>query len=74
MMAFHNMSKSESTFKKCNAIACHAFCKSVAVEESLTRHKRFEDNTADLLTTIITGHEQKHLMSLALYGIYDGHT
>ena len=65
MLAIHNTTKSESTLKKkCNAIAYHAIRKSVAMEETLTGHIRSEDNPADLLTKIVTGHKHRHLVSL----------
>ena len=39
MLVIHNTSNSELTLKKkCNAIAYHAICKSVAMGEPLTRH------------------------------------
>ena len=45
MLIIHNTSKPESTLKKkCNVIAFHAICKSVAMRESLTGHIRSEDN------------------------------
>ena len=41
------------------------------MEELLMRHVRSEDNPADSLTKIVTGHKQKHLLSLVLYHIND---
>ena len=64
MSVIHNTSKPESTLKKkCYAIAYHAINESAAMEETLTGHKRSEDNPADLLTKLITGHKHKHLVS-----------
>ena len=39
--------------------------------ELLTGHIRSEDNTANLLTKIVTQHKKKHLVSLVLYDIYN---
>ena len=65
-------SKPESTLKKkCNAMAYHATCKSVAMSETLTGHIRSEDSLANLLTKVVTGQERKHIVSLVLYDIYD---
>ena len=45
----HNTSKPESTLqKKCNAMAYHAICESMAMGETLTGHIRSEDNPAEL--------------------------
>ena len=72
MSVIHDASKPESTLKKqCNAIAYLAIHESVAMRASLTGHTRSEDNSADLLTKIVTGQKQKHLMSLVLYDMYD---
>ena len=46
------------------------FCKSVAMGETLTQHIRSEDNLVDLLTKVVTGHKDKHLVSLVFYVIY----
>ena len=55
--AIHNTSKLESTLKnKCNEIAYHAIHESVAMGETLTGHIRLENNLADLVTKIVTGH------------------
>ena len=71
----HNTSKQELTLKKmCNVIAYHALCKSVGMGETLKGHIRSEDNTADLLTKVVTGCKHKHLVSLVLYDIYDEDT
>ena len=75
MLVTHNTSKPESTLKKkCNAIAYHAICKSVAMGKSWRGHVRSEDNPSDLLTKVVTGHKRKHLVPLVLYGINDGDT
>ena len=58
--------------RKCNAIAYHAVCESVAIGERLTGHIRCEDIPADLLT--VTQQKQKHLESLVLYDMHDGDT
>ena len=39
--------------------------------ESLTGHLRSEDNTADLLTKVVTGQKGKHLVLLVLYDIFN---
>ena len=71
MLVIHNTSKPESTQKKkCNAIAYHAIHESVAMGGTLTGHIRSEDNSADLLTKIVTGHKHRDLVSLVLYDIY----
>ena len=55
MSVIHNISKPESTQKKkCNAIAYHAICESMAMGETLTRQIRSEDNPADSLTKVVT--------------------
>ena len=73
MSVINNTSKPESTLKKkCNAIAYHAVCKSMAMGETLTGHIRLENNPADLSTKGVTGHKCRHLVSLVLYDIYDG--
>ena len=75
ILVIHNTSKPESTPKEmCNTIAYHAIHKSVAMVESLTGHIRSEDNLAGLLTKIVNGQKQKHLVSLVLYDKYDGET
>ena len=58
--------------KKCNATASHAVCESVAMGETLTGCISSEDNLVDFLTKVVTGHKQKHFVSLVLYDIYDG--
>ena len=47
---------------------------SVAMGESLTGHIRSEDNSADLLTMVVTGHKRKHLVLLVLYDINNDDT
>ena len=55
MLVIHNTSKPESTLKKkCNAIACHAICKPVAMGVKLMGHIRSKNNPTDLLTKIVT--------------------
>ena len=72
-MIIHITSKPEPTLKKkCNVIAYHALCESVAIGETLAGDIRSEGNPADLLTKVVTGHKCKHLMSFILYDIYDG--
>ena len=75
MMITHITSKLESTLiNKCNATDYHVVHKSVAMRESLTGNIRSEDNPPDLLTKLVTGQNQKHLVSLMLYDIYDKDT
>ena len=72
MLIKHNISNPESTFKnKCNVIAYHAICESVAMRESLAGHIRSEDNPANLLTKVVIEQTRKHLMPLVLYNICD---
>ena len=67
MLVDHNTSKQKSTLKKkYNAIAYHAICKSAAMEKSLTRNMKSEDNPTDLLTKVGT-----ILIRLAFYDIYN---
>ena len=70
MLVIHTTSKPESTLKKkCNAIAYHAVHESMTMKESLKWHIMSENNQADLIIKVITGHKQKHLVSLVLYDI-----
>ena len=67
ILIIHNTSKQESTLKnKCNVIASHAICESMAMGETLTEHIRSEDNPAHLLTKVVTGRKHMHLVSLVL--------
>ena len=75
MLVIHNTLKSESTHKKkCNTIANHAIHESITMKESLTGHKRSEDDSADLLTKVVIGWKRKHLVLLVFYDIHDGDT
>ena len=63
MLGIHDTSESEFTLKKkCKAIAYHAIHESMSMGESLTGHRRTEDNPADSLIKIVTGHKRKHLV------------
>ena len=56
MEGIYSNSKPELTLKKrCNTIAYHAICESVAVRESMTEHVRSYDDLADLLTKEVSG-------------------
>ena len=58
--------------KRCNWIAQHAACETVAMGETLTGHIRSKDHPSVLLTKVVTGQKCKHLVSLILYDIYHG--
>ena len=63
MLVIHNTSKPEWTLKKkCNGIDYHAIPESMTMGESLIGHVRSEDNPADLLMNIVTGHKWKNLV------------
>ena len=71
MLVIQNTSETELTLKKkCDAIAYHVICESVAMRGSLTGHVKSEDNPAYLLTKV----KRKNIVSLVLYDIYDGDT
>ena len=71
MSVIYDTSKPEPTLKKkCNSIAHHAICKSLAMEKTLTWHIRSKDSPSALLTKVITGHKCRHLVSLVSYDIY----
>ena len=64
MLVIHNNSKQESTLrKKCNVITYHAIFEYVAMGETLIEYIRSEDNMADSLTKVVTGHKCRHLVS-----------
>ena len=60
----HNASKPESTLKKkCNEIAYWS--------ESLLGHLKSEDDSADLVTKLMTGQKKKLLLSFISCDMYD---
>ena len=55
MLVTHNNSLEFTLKEKCNVMASHAVCKSVAMRESLAGHVWSKDNLADFLTMISLG-------------------
>ena len=70
----HNIQCPESQLqKKSNSICYHAVREAVAVGELLTGHIKTDENSADILTKVVSGGiKRKNLVQMYLYDIRDG--
>jgi hypothetical protein len=68
-----NLTRPESTLKKCSSICYHTVQESVAMGESLITHIKTGNNLSDLMTKVMCGADHCRLVGDILYNIYDFH-